>query len=231
MYGNNMLLNLVVVSHPDDEVLGFGGTGAKFIQAGQFVQPVILCGDVRVRSHRPQGTDLNTDMIEANNLLGFNIPVVGEFPNIRMNTVDHLDIVRFIEEQIIKFQPHRIFTHHPSDLNDDHVQTSKACLAASRLFQRRSDVRPLEGLYFMEILSSTDWSFPSLNNIFAPDTFSDISQSIDLKIRALSIYRNVMRPAPHPRSEHVLRGHAAYRGGQCAYHYAEAFQTAFKRSI
>jgi len=231
MNKNNYLLNLVVVSHPDDEVLGFGGTGAKLVQAGQIVQPVILCGDVRVRSHRPLGTDLDNDMMEANKLLGFENPVVGEFPNIRMNTVDHLDIVRFIEDQIVKFQPHRIFTHHPSDLNDDHVQTSKACLAASRIFQRRSDVRPLEGLYFMEILSSTDWSFPSVTDIFKPDTFSDISQSIDVKLKALSIYRNVMRPAPHPRSEHVLRGLAAYRGGQSAYHYAEAFQTAFKRSI
>lgn len=231
MHDNNIILNLVVVSHPDDEVLGFGGTGAKLVQAGQLVQPVILCGDVRVRSQRPQSTDLEKDMIEANKLLGFNIPIVGEFPNIRMNTIDHLDVVRFIEEQIIKFQPHRIFTHHPADLNDDHVQTSKACLAASRLFQRRSDVRPLEGMYFMEILSSTDWAFPSVGSIFAPDTFFDITQNIDLKLKALSIYRNVMRPAPHPRSEHVLRGHAAYRGGQSSYHYAEAFQTVFKRSI
>jgi LmbE family N-acetylglucosaminyl deacetylase len=231
MNKTNLLINLIVVSHPDDEVLGFGGTGAKLVQAGQLVQPVILCGDVRVRSLRPQSTELDKDMMEANKLLGFGNPVVGEFPNIRMNTIAHLDIVSFIEDQILKFQPHRIFTHHPSDLNDDHVQTSKACLAASRLFQRRSDVRPLEGLYFMEILSSTDWSFPAVNNIFNPDTFSDISQSIDLKLKALSIYRNVMRPPPHPRSEHVLRGLAAYRGGQSAYHYAEAFQTAFKRSI
>jgi LmbE family N-acetylglucosaminyl deacetylase len=201
------------------------------VKEGQIVQPLILCGDVRVRSHRPLSTDLDNDMMEANKLLGFGNPIVGEFPNIRMNTVDHLDIVRFIEDQIVKFQPHRIFTHHPSDLNDDHVQTSKACLAASRIFQRRSDVRPLEGLYFMEILSSTDWSFPSVTDIFKPDTFNDITQSIDIKLKALSTYRNVMRPAPHPRSEHVLRGLAAYRGGQSAYHYAEAFQTAFKRSI
>ena len=231
MNENNCLLNLVVVSHPDDEVLGFGGTGAKLVKAGQIVQPVILCGDVSVRSHRPLSTDLDSDMMEANKLLGFRNPVVGEFPNIRMNTVDHIDIVRFIEDQIVKFQPHRIFTHHPSDLNDDHVQTSKACLAASRIFQRRSDVRPIESLYFMEILSSTDWAFPSVSNIFIPDTFSDITKNIDLKLKALSIYRNVMRPAPHPRSEHVLRGHAAYRGGQSSFNYAEAFQTAFNRSI
>lgn len=224
-------LNLVVVSHPDDEVLGFGGTGAKLVKAGEQVQPVILCGEVRVRSQRPQSGDLYSDMIAANEMLGFNPPVVGEFPNIRMNTVDHLDIVRFIEEQILSFQPVRIFTHHPSDLNDDHVQTMKGCLAASRLFQRRIDIQPLDAVYFMEVLSSTDWSFPALNSTFTPDTFSDISETLELKLEALSKYRNVMRPLPHPRSQHVLSGHAAYRGGQSGFKYAEAFQTAFRREV
>jgi LmbE family N-acetylglucosaminyl deacetylase len=224
-------LNLIIVSHPDDEVLGFGGTGAKLVRFGEIVQPIILCGDVRERSLRPKSIDLDNDMIDANKTLGFNIPVVGQFPNIRMNTVDHLDVVRFIEDQIINFQPNRIFTHHLSDLNDDHNQPTKACLAASRLFQRRTDVQPLESLYYMEILSSTDWSFPSLSNAFSPDTFSDITETIGLKLLALSKYKNVMRPAPHPRSEHVLRGHAAYRGGQSGYQYAEAFQTAFRRDI
>lgn len=224
-------LNLVVVSHPDDEVLGFGGTGAKLVKAGEQVQPVILCGEVRVRSQRPQSGDLYSDMIAANEMLGFNPPVVGEFRNIRMNTVDHIDIVRFIEEQILSFQPVRIFTHHPSDLNDDHVQTMKGCLAASRLFQRREDILPLDAVYFMEVLSSTDWSFPALHSTFTPDTFSDISETLELKLEALSKYRNVMRPLPHPRSQHVLSGHAAYRGGQSGFKYAEAFQTAFRREL
>ena len=224
-------LNLIVVSHPDDEILGFGGTGAKLVRAGEIVQPIILCGEVHVRSQRPESSDLHADMMAANKILGFNPPVVGEFPNIRMNTVDHFDIVKFIEEQIVNFQPVRIFTHHPSDLNDDHVQTMKACLAAARLFQRRLDIQPLDAVYYMEILSSTDWSFPSVANSFGPDTFSDISETFELKLQALSMYRNVMRSAPHPRSEHVLSGHAAFRGGQSGFKYAEAFQTAFRREV
>lgn len=227
----NSKINLVVVSHPDDEVLGFGGTGAKLVRAGEIVQPIILCGEVRVRSQRPESSDLYADMIAANKILGFNPPVVGEFPNIRMNTIDHLDIVKFIEAQIVNFQPVRIFTHHTSDLNDDHVQTMKACLAAARLFQRRDDIKPLDAVYFMEILSSTDWSFPAVANSFLPDTFSDITETFELKLQALSMYRNVMRQAPHPRSSHVLSGHAAFRGGQSGFEYAEAFQTAFRREI
>ena len=224
-------VNLVVVAHPDDEVLGFGGTGASLVKQGDIVQPIILCGKANVRTRRPKTSNLYDDMISANRHLGFEVPVLGKFPNIRMNTVDHIDIVRFIEKQILKLKPSRIFTHHPSDLNDDHIQISMACLAASRLFQRRSDLPPLDAIYFIEILSSTDWSFPSAKSAFKPDTFSDITETIELKLQALSKYKGVMRSQPHPRSTEVLTGHAAYRGGQCGNKYAEAFQTVFKREV
>jgi LmbE family N-acetylglucosaminyl deacetylase len=223
--------NLVVVSHPDDEILGFGGTGSMLAALGETVIPVILCGEVKERTGRPGDKALRDDIIAANRHLGFCVPELGHFPNIRMNTVDHVDIVQYIEEKIERYQPTRIFTHHPGDLNDDHVKTAKACMVAARLFQRRSSVRPLSAIYYMEILSSTDWSFPAMSNLFIPDTYSDITSKLDQKLEALSLYSGVMRPAPHPRSEQVIRGHAAFRGGQCGHLYAEAFQTAFRREV
>ena len=138
------------------------------------------------RQQRPEREDLYSDIINANIELGFNKPILGNFPNIRMNTVDHIKLVQFIERQIIDFQPDNIFTHHSGDLNDDHVQTTKACLAASRLFQRRGDISPLSALYFMEILSSTDWSFPAYSRPFIPDTFIDITETIEMKLISLS---------------------------------------------
>ena len=225
------MINLVVVAHPDDEVLGFGGTGAKLVKQGEIVQPIILCGNVKARYKRSKAKDLYEDMISANRYLGFNVPVLGKFPNLRINTIDHIDVVNFIEKQILKFKPNRIFTHHPSDLNNDHVQISNACLAASRLFQRRLKVSPIEAIYFMEILSSTDWSFSAARDVFKPDTFSDIAETLNVKLKALSKYKDVMRAQPHPRSKEVLTGHAAYRGGQCSHLYAEAFQTVFRREI
>lgn len=221
-------LNLIIVAHPDDEILGFGATGAKLVAAGELVQPVILCGGVDARSQRPSDEELYADMLAANNEVGFNRPVLGGFPNIRMNTVDHIDVVRFIEQQIIQFQPTRIFTHHLGDLNDDHVQIAKACMAAARLFQRRTDIRSLESLHFMEILSATDWAFPAAGNAFTPNSYYEIGDYINVKIRALQHYRNVIRPFPHPRSDEILKGLAAYRGGQCGAKYAEAFQTIFR---
>ena len=227
----NKTTNLVIVAHPDDEILGFGATGAKLVEQGEVVQPVILCGDVDARTHRPTNVELNKDMLRANKLLGFSNPMLGSFPNIKMNTVDHLEIVQFIEKQIIYFRPTRIFTHHPSDLNDDHVQISKACTAAARLFQRRTDIPKLESLNYMEILSSTDWSFPLNGLNFSPNTYIDIENYLDLKISALACYRSVMKDPPHPRSDEVMRGHAAYRGGQSGFIYAEAFQTVFQTNL
>lgn len=225
-------VNLVVVAHPDDEILGFGATGAKLVAQGEVVQPIILCGNVDVRNHRPTDDELYQDMCAANKEVGFNEPILGTFPNIRMNTVPHVEIVQFIEKQIEAFKPNRIFTHHPGDLNDDHVQISRACQAAARLYQRRADIPPLQALYFMEILSSTDWAFPTTGENFIPSSFVEVGEDfLNKKIKALSHYRKVMRPFPHPRSDEVLRGLAAYRGGQAGLNYAEAFQLVFQQGI
>ena len=227
----NQNVNLIVVAHPDDEILGFGGTGAKLVKLGEIVQPIILCGDVNARSNRPSSDDLYNNIIDANKFLGFNEPILGDFPNIKMNNVNHIELVEFIEQQILKFQPTRIFTHHPSDLNDDHNKTAMACLPAARLFQRQIDVKPLKAIYFMEILSSTDWSFSAVKKSFEPDTFINITETLQLKLDALSKYKNVMRLAPHPRSDEVLTSHARTRGAQSDYQYAEAFQLVFKREF
>lgn len=224
-------VNLVVVAHPDDEILGFGATGAKLVANGEVVQPIILCGSVDVRTLRPSNEELYADMLKANAEVGFAEPILGDFPNIRMNTVPHVEIVQFIERQIETFKPARIFTHHPGDLNDDHTQVSKACLAAARLFQRRADIPALEALYFMEILSSSDWAFSGVTEAFKPTTYVEITAQLQQKITALNHYRNVMRPFPHPRSVEIVKGLAAYRGGQSGLNYAEAFQLVFKQGV
>lgn len=224
-------LNLIVVAHPDDEILGFGATGAKLTSSGEIVQPIILCGNVDARQMRPSDKELYDDCIAANELLGFNKPVLGSFPNIRINNVDHLELVQFIERQILEFKPARIFTHHPSDLNNDHFQISRACLAASRYYQRRSDIPPLESLHYMEVQSATDWSYETNVDGFRPNLYVEIEKELEKKLEALSCYRNVMREFPHPRSIEAISGLAAYRGGQSGQKYSEAFQTVFKREI
>ena len=220
---------LLVTSHPDDEVLGCGGLAAVLSGRGVDVHSCIMASGADARNARPETSALLQDLDTAHKILGVQGYTLGQFPNIRMNTVPHIELVRFIEEVMTKTQARTIFTHHPHDLNDDHRHTSLACQAAARLAHRGQTVPPLRGLYFVEIVSSTDWSFPVHGQGFQPDTFFEIGEAhLATKIAALEAYRNVMRPFPHPRSPEVLRGLAAYRGGQSGMRYAEAFQTAFR---
>lgn len=217
---------LIVVAHPDDEVLGVGGTAAALTAQGVEVRACILSAQVNARHHRPALSDLESDLQRAQKVLGLGEPILGDFPNILFNTIPHLELVQFIEETILQTEADVIFTHHPGDLNNDHFHTSIACQTAARLYQRRPGVPRLKALYFMEILSSTDWAFPS-EGTFRADTFYPIGETIEKKISALRAYRGVMREFPHPRSEEIIRSLAAYRGGQAGMRYAEAFQTAF----
>jgi LmbE family N-acetylglucosaminyl deacetylase len=222
---------LIVTSHPDDEVLGCGGLATALSAQGTRVHSLLLAGGADARAGRPEDDALRQDIEAAHRLLGIDGFTLGDFPNIRMNTVPHLELVRFIEEAMIKTQADVVFTHHPADLNDDHRHTSIACQAAARLSQRGTSVPPLKALYFMEILSSTDWAFAGNGPAFQPDTFFELGDAhLDNKIASLAAYRGVMRPFPHPRCAEIIKGLAAYRGGQSGMRYAEAFQTAFRES-
>lgn len=219
---------LIVVSHPDDEVLGMGATGAMLANSGHTVRSCILSGNANARTLRPKDEDLYADINKAQNIVGFKKPILGDFPNIMFNNVDHLALVQFIERAIVESRSEMIFTHHPSDLNNDHRHTSLACQAAARVSQRRNDLPKLCALYYMEVLSSTDWGF-SGQETFSPNTYCQIGDdALQKKINAISAYRDVMREFPHPRSKEVITALAVYRGGQSGLNHAEAFQAAFR---
>ena len=219
---------LVVVAHPDDEVLGAGATIYKLIQEGHKVAVATMANHAAARVNISD--TLVQDQEESMKILGVNKLYTANFPNIKMNTVPHLELVQFIEKCIEDFNAEIIITHHPSDTNNDHIQTSYAVQAASRLFQRRDNIPELKELLFMEVPSSTEWSFDTSANRFFPNFFVEIGkEGVELKIKALSAYKGVMRPYPHPRSYEALEGLAAYRGVQSGCNYAEAFECAFKR--
>lgn len=229
---SNALRISVIVAHPDDEVLGFGASGARLAAAGATIQPLIFCGEVDARTQRPSDEQLHSDMNKACSTAKFSSPKTGLFPNIRLNTVPHIEMVKFVEEHIREFTPQHIFTHHPGDLNDDHRAVAEAARVGSSLYLRDALLPPLESLNYMEILSSTDWTYPNSGNDFVPDLFQEISeQELALKVKALSCYRDVMRPPPHSRSKEGLEALARYRGGQRGMMFAEAFQCIYRRGI
>ena len=219
---------LIVVAHPDDEVLGCGGTAAALAAAGEQVRACILCGDVGARKGRPALDELRADIDTAQQRLGLGPPILGTFENLALNTVPHLELVEFIERAMIETAADVIFTHHLGDLNDDHTHVSRACQAAARNCQRGGPAPPLRALFFMEVASATEWSFPSGKaSAFVPDSFFDIGHTLQHKLSALAAYRGVMRDFPHPRSEEAIRSLAAHRGSQSGMRYAEAFRSGF----
>lgn len=221
---------LVVVAHPDDEVLGAGATIHKLIKSGNNVAVAIMVSQVAAR--KDLSASLSDDEAEALAILGVNQTYHTYFPNIKMNTVPHLELVQFIEKCIFDFKADAIITHHPADTNNDHVMTSYAAQAAARLFQRRDDVPDLKELLYMEVPSSTEWSIDSSSNDFRPNTYFEVGrEGLDVKLKALVAYKGVMRPYPHPRSNEALEGLAAYRGAQAGCKYAEAFESVLRRVI
>ena len=127
---------LFVVAHPDDEVLGAGATISKLVSQGNKVAVAIMSGHAAARKNLSD--TLAEDEAKAMKILGVEKVYHADFPNIKMNTVPHLDLVKFIESCIDDFKAEAIFTHHPSDVNIDHQETSNAAIAACRLFQPQS---------------------------------------------------------------------------------------------
>lgn len=217
---------LVVVAHPDDEVLGAGATIRKLVDEGEKIAVCIMSSKVSARSNI--SASLENEEQKVMSMLGVQKVFRANFPNIKMNTVPHLDLVKFVENCIEEWQADAIITHHIADTNNDHSITSEVVQVASRLFQRKPGIVPLKLLLFMEVLSSTEWSLASSAKRFAPNYFVEIGKKgIDVKLNALKTYNGVIREYPHPRSYEAIEALACYRGAQSGCRYAEAFECAF----
>ena len=216
---------MVIAAHPDDEVLGCGGTAALLSQHDK-LHIGILGEGVTSRYSSPESAprseleQLKSNAQEAAEILGASGVVFGGFPDNRFDTVPLLDIIKTVEDWVEWFLPEVIYTHHPGDLNIDHVHTFRAVLTATR----PSEITGVREVFAFEIPSSTEWAFQQITPTFRPNTFVDISTTIDRKIQALDAYRNEVRPFPHPRSPEAIRAIAQRWGSTTATGYAEAFE-------
>jgi LmbE family N-acetylglucosaminyl deacetylase len=222
---------LVVAAHPDDEVLGCGGTIARSVAEGHRVTVAILGQGAASRYSRgtPEAAveigELEEMSRNAGRILGVDDVRHFGLPDNRFDSVDLLDVVKILEELGRELQPEIVYTQHGGDLNIDHAITFRAAMTA---------FRPVPGtgvraLYAYEVASSTEWAFGKFSPPFAADTFVNIDNFLEKKIQALAAYESEIRSFPHPRSLHAVRTQATERGARIGVAAAEAFETVWRR--
>lgn len=217
---------LVVAAHPDDEILGVGGTVAKHVATGDKVYGLILGegqtsrGEKREDIDKAVIDDLHKNTIESGKKVGYTDIFFENFPDNRFDRMDLLDIVKGVEKYVKEIQPEIIYTHYSGDLNIDHQYTARAVLTATRPI---GDY-PVKEIYAFETLSSSEWNFDySGQSAFSPNVYVDITDYCKQKKEAMECYVSELCEFPHPRSLKGIEILAQKRGMEVGVAYAEAF--------
>jgi len=223
---------LVVAAHPDDEVLGCGGTLTRHAAAGDSVHVLILAEGATARDrernkvkHNDEIADLREAAQKAAHIVGAHPPRFAELPDNRMDSMDVLDIIKTVEAIVNELRPRTVYTHHGGDLNVDHRLTHEAVVTACRPLPNSS----VAAIYSFETPSSTEWASTERSTAFVPTRYVDITSNLETKLRALSCYETELREFPHPRSTEGVTSLARYRGASVGVSAAEAFQVVRER--
>jgi len=220
---------LVVVAHPDDEVLGPGATMHRLIKDyGCVIRAVILGEGITSRSDTRNLEKWNEQLkihkanIEtARRYIGYESVGVYDFPDNRFDSIALLDIIKVIETEKAEFNPDVIFTHHGGDVNIDHQRTFEAVITACRPLSSEL----VQAIITFETMSGTEWRASSDPKHFVPNMFLEISEeNLGAKVNAMESYEFEKREYPHPRSAEALKIRAQMWGIANGIKLAEAFQ-------
>jgi LmbE family N-acetylglucosaminyl deacetylase len=217
---------LIIAAHPDDEVLGCGGTIAKIVKGGGEIHVLILATGLTSRrdfelSRQDQSLELHYSRArKAAALLGVSNVTFAGFPDQKMDTVPLLDVAQRIEAEIETVRPAVVFTHHGGDLNYDHVLAYRATLTATRPFRCEC----VRSVYAYEIPSSTEWAFQRFSPAFRPSVFYNIEGFLQAKLDAMAVYETEIGEFPHPRSLENISIIARRWGSVVGLSAAEAFE-------
>jgi LmbE family N-acetylglucosaminyl deacetylase len=216
---------LVVAAHPDDEILGCGGTIARHVHDGDEVHVMIMAEGLTSRTGFDRAQDgaelsvLAQAAHAANAALGVAELALLQFPDNRMDSIDRLDVVKAVESKVAAFAPERVYTHHAGDVNIDHRVIHDAVNTACRPLPGH----PVRSLLYFEVASSTEWQVPGSAPSFLPGWFVDITETLTAKLEALRCYSSEMRDWPHPRSYKAVEHLARWRGATIGTQAAESF--------
>lgn len=219
---------LVIAAHPDDEILGLGGTIHRLTTREGCSARVVILGEGITSRSEVRDTDLWKKELEqhrknihtATKLVNYESVGIYDFPDNRFDSVALLDIVKKVELEISQFKPDIIFTQHANDLNIDHQITFQAVITATRPLPGKM---PLTIITF-ETPSSTEWQVQDSSRTFFPNIYLPIKkEDLVAKQNALKAYSSECQPFPHPRSVQGLEVLAQYRGMIIGQELAEAF--------
>jgi N-acetylglucosaminylphosphatidylinositol deacetylase family protein len=217
---------LVVAAHPDDEVLGVGGTIIRHAEQGDCIKILLMAEGLTSRKDKrdTEGFQKELDALHRQaqsvaRILGADEIRLCNFPDNRMDGIERLDIIKPIEHLIDEFHPNIVYTHHAGDVNVDHFVTHEAVVTATRSVPGQF----VKEIYFFETLSSTEWQMQTADRAFLPTLFVDIESVFERKMEALNLYDSEMREYPHPRSYRAVKSLAEYRGCTSGVHMSEAF--------
>lgn len=220
---------MVVVAHPDDEVLGLGATMYRLInEYGCMTHVVILGEGITSRSDardieiwEKQLSIHKSNIESAKQRIGCKTLTAYDFPDNRFDSVPLLDIIKVIEKEKESFKPDIVFTHHGGDVNIDHQRTFEAVITSNRPLSNEM----VSTIITFETMSGTEWRASSDPRHFIPNLIVEISEEgLIAKLNAMECYEFEKRDYPHPRSPEALRIRAQMWGVANGLHLAEAFQ-------
>ncbi len=207
---------LVLAAHPDDELLGCGGTLALHAQQGDEIHSIIVCEGESLRYGEGQAGQKGA-MHRAAEILGVSRVECLGFPDQRLDTFTLTDIISPLEKVARELKPHLVYCQYGGDINRDHELLFKALLVATRPTEEY-----IQQVLAFDTASSTEWAYP---RSFIPDTWVDISTTLQTKLNAMACYKSELRDYPHPRSLEALTNKAKAWGNQVCLEAAEVFMT------
>ncbi len=207
---------LVISPHPDDEVLGVGGTIAKHVKKGD---EVFLC--IVTKAYTPDWTEefiknRPKEVKRANDILGIKKTYFLDYPSVKLDTIPQKDLNEAISKVVKEVKPGVVYIPHQGDLNKDHRLVFESSLVVLRPID--SSVKKILAY---ETLSETEWG--QAIKPFVPNVYVDVSETLEKKIEAMKVYSSEIKAGFHPRSLEAIEILARKRGYEAGVKFAESF--------
>lgn len=210
---------LIIAPHPDDEVLGCGGTIKRLTDSGIRVTVLVASRGKKALYSEEKIINIRKHALEAHRILGVEQTVFFDYPAPELDLVSISELAFSMSKLIDKEKPDTVFLPHHGDIHHDHKAIFNAGLVASRPVKDCS----IKYVFSYETLSETEWALPFGSEVFIPQMFVNITKEFSFKIGAMRCYSSQIRNFPNPRSEKSIEALANFRGSTVGYEYAEAF--------